>query len=122
MGAWNSRCFLPSALPELANGIRTALALTFVLLVSSELIVARAGLGYLIGFLGEGGVYDAMFAVVLVGIARLLPDILRPNWRFVGGFSEWELTASFICLALALWVYRIVVKNIRELAAETELV
>jgi ABC-type nitrate/sulfonate/bicarbonate transport system permease component len=57
---------LPSALPELVNGVRTALALTFVLLVSSELIVARAGLGYLIGFLGEGGVYDAMFAVVLV--------------------------------------------------------
>jgi ABC-type nitrate/sulfonate/bicarbonate transport system permease component len=57
---------LPSALPELANGVRTALALAFVLLVSSELIVARAGLGYLIGFLGEGGIYDAMFAVVLV--------------------------------------------------------
>ena len=57
---------LPSALPELVNGVRTALALSFVLLVSSELIVARAGLGYLIGFLGEGGVYDAMFAVVLV--------------------------------------------------------
>lgn len=57
---------VPSALPELVVGIRTALALTFVLLVSSELIVARAGLGYLIGFLGEGGVYDAMFAVVLV--------------------------------------------------------
>jgi NitT/TauT family transport system permease protein len=57
---------LPSALPELLNGIRTALALTFVLLVSSELIVARSGLGYLIGFLGEGGVYDAMFAVVLL--------------------------------------------------------
>jgi ABC-type nitrate/sulfonate/bicarbonate transport system permease component len=57
---------VPSALPELLNGARTALALTFVLLVSSELIVARAGLGYLIGFLGEGGVYDAMFAVVLL--------------------------------------------------------
>jgi len=56
---------LPSALPELMNGVRTALALSFVLLVSSELIVARAGLGYLIGYLGEGGVYDAMFAVVL---------------------------------------------------------
>ena len=56
---------LPSALPELANGVRTALALSFVLLVSAELIVARSGLGYLIGFLGEGGVYDAMFAVVL---------------------------------------------------------
>src|SRR6516165_379098 len=30
---------LPSALPELLNGIRTALALSFILLVSSELIV-----------------------------------------------------------------------------------
>ena len=48
------------------GGIRSALALSFVLLVSSELIVARKGLGYLIGFLGEGGLYDAMFAVVLV--------------------------------------------------------
>ena len=56
---------MPSALPELLNGVRTALALSFILLVSSELIVARSGLGYLIGFLGEGGVYDAMFAVVL---------------------------------------------------------
>lgn len=56
---------LPNAMPELLNGIRTALALSFVLLVSSELIVARQGLGYLIGFLGAGGVYDGMFAVVL---------------------------------------------------------
>jgi NitT/TauT family transport system permease protein len=56
---------LPSALPELLNGIRTALALSFILLVSSELIAAREGLGYLIGFLGASGTYDAMFAVVL---------------------------------------------------------
>ena len=47
------------------NGIRTALALSFILLVSAELIVAREGLGYLIGFLGANGTYDAMFAVVL---------------------------------------------------------
>src|SRR5512140_138574 len=56
---------LPSALPELLNGARTALALSFILLVSSELIVARSGFGYLIGFLGASGTYDAMFAVVL---------------------------------------------------------
>jgi NitT/TauT family transport system permease protein len=56
---------LPSALPELLNGIRTALALSFILLVSSELIVAREGLGYLIGFLGANGSYEAMYAVVL---------------------------------------------------------
>jgi ABC-type nitrate/sulfonate/bicarbonate transport system permease component len=56
---------LPSALPELLNGIRTALALAFILLVSSELIVAQQGLGYLIGFLGSSGAYEGMFAVVL---------------------------------------------------------
>ena len=56
---------VPSALPEILNGIRTALALAFILLVSAELIVAREGLGYLIGYLGANGTYDAMFAVVL---------------------------------------------------------
>ncbi|HEY4406628.1 MAG TPA: ABC transporter permease [Xanthobacteraceae bacterium] len=56
---------LPSALPELLNGIRTALALAFILLVSSELIVAQQGLGYLIGYLGSSGAYEGMFAVVL---------------------------------------------------------
>jgi ABC-type nitrate/sulfonate/bicarbonate transport system permease component len=55
---------LPSAMPELLNGIRTALALSFILLVSSELIVAQKGFGYLIGSLGANGSYDAMYAVV----------------------------------------------------------
>ena len=68
---------LPSAIPELLNGIRSALALTFVLLVSAELIQARSGLGYLIGFLGAGGIYDAMFAVVLtVAFLGFLADRL----------------------------------------------
>jgi len=56
---------VPSAMPELLNGIRTALALMFILLVSAELIVSQSGFGYLIGFLGANGTYDAMFAVVL---------------------------------------------------------
>ena len=69
MGANRARMLidvvLPSAMPELLNGIRTALALSFILLVSSELIVARQGFGYLIGFLGANGSYEPMFAVVL---------------------------------------------------------
>jgi NitT/TauT family transport system permease protein len=56
---------LPSAMPELLNGVRTALALSFILLVSSELIVAQKGFGYLIGYLGASGSYEGMFAVVL---------------------------------------------------------
>lgn len=81
MGASRARVLwdvvVPSALPELFNGTRTALALSFVLLVSSELIVSRNGLGHLIGFLGEGGVYDAMFAAVLtVAFLGFLADRL----------------------------------------------
>ena len=56
---------LPDAMPELLNGIRTALALAFILLVSAELIAAQKGLGYLIGYLGASGAYESMFAVVL---------------------------------------------------------
>jgi ABC-type nitrate/sulfonate/bicarbonate transport system permease component len=69
MGAGRLRMMLdvvmPSALPELLNGIRTALALAFILLVSSELIVSQKGFGYLIGYLGSSGAYEGMYAVVL---------------------------------------------------------
>ena len=66
---------LPSAMPELLNGIRTALALAFILLVSSELIAAQEGFGYLIGFLGASGAYEGMFAVVLtVALLGFLAD------------------------------------------------
>jgi len=68
MGAGRARMLwdvvVPSAMPELLNGVRTALALAFILMVSAELIVSQRGFGYLIGFLGANGSYDAMFAVV----------------------------------------------------------
>src|SRR4051794_28318533 len=68
---------LPSAMPGVLHGIRTALALSFILLVSSELIVARQGFGYLIGFLGANGSYESMFAVVLrVAFLAFAPDRL----------------------------------------------
>ena len=85
---------VPSAMPELLNGIRTALALSFILLVSSELIVARQGLGYLIGYLGADGNYESMFAVVLtvafLGFAadRLYMLLMRSG----AGMARLELT------------------------------
>jgi NitT/TauT family transport system permease protein len=79
----------PSALPELLSGIRTALALSFVLLVASELIVARRGLGYMIGWLGDGGAYDAMFAVVLtVALLGFVAD--RLYLMLVGRVLAWR--------------------------------
>jgi NitT/TauT family transport system permease protein len=69
MGAGSLRTMwdvvVPSALPEILNGVRTALALAFILLVSSELIVSQKGFGYLIGYLGSTGAYEGMYAVVL---------------------------------------------------------
>jgi NitT/TauT family transport system permease protein len=80
---------VPSALPELLNGVRTALALSFVLLVSSELIVARSGLGYMIGFLGSGGTYDGMFAAVLtVALLGFVAD--RIYQRLMKRVLQWR--------------------------------
>jgi NitT/TauT family transport system permease protein len=54
-----------ASLPSIMAGLRTALALASVLFVSSELVIANEGLGYLIRMTGDGGQYPAMFAVVL---------------------------------------------------------
>ena len=56
---------IPAALPEIMAGIRNALAISFILMVAAEFLVGQHGIGYLISFLGDGGVYDAMFAGVL---------------------------------------------------------
>ena len=83
------RVMLPAALPDILSGVRTALALSFVLLISSELLVASNGLGHLISLLGEGGQYPEMFAVALLvcglgfGADRLFLAAMRwlLRWR-----------------------------------------
>jgi NitT/TauT family transport system permease protein len=80
---------LPSALPEILSGVRIALATSFILLVSSELIAARKGLGYMIGMLGDGGVYDAMFATVLtVALLGFMAD--RGYLVLMGRMLRWR--------------------------------
>lgn len=56
---------LPSALPQIAAGVRTAIAIAIIVLVSSEFISAEHGLGYLIFSYGGAGAEDAMLAVVI---------------------------------------------------------
>lgn len=68
---------IPASLPGILNGIRTALALAFILMISSEMIISRNGIGYLISILGEGGDYEGMFAgVVVVAALGFLADRL----------------------------------------------
>ncbi|MCC6198415.1 MAG: ABC transporter permease [Burkholderiales bacterium] len=72
-----TRIMIPAALPDILAGMRVALALAFVLVVSSEMLVARDGLGHLIMMLGEGGQYPGLFAVALVvGALGFLADRL----------------------------------------------
>jgi len=59
------RVVLPAALPEIATGVRTAIAIAIIVLVSSEFISAEHGLGYLIFSYGGVGADDAMLAVIL---------------------------------------------------------
>jgi len=59
------RVVLPAALPQIAAGVRTAIAISIIVLVSSEFISSEAGLGYLIFSYGGVGAEAAMLAVVL---------------------------------------------------------
>ena len=56
----------PAALPQILTGLRTTIAFMFLLMVSSELVIATNGLGYMIGAFGDQGSYSAMFATILV--------------------------------------------------------
>lgn len=64
---------IPAAAPEILNGMRVALALSFILVVAEELIFGNGGIGFLISFLGEHGdlpgMFAGVFAISLIGFA-----------------------------------------------------
>jgi ABC-type nitrate/sulfonate/bicarbonate transport system permease component len=68
------RVVLPAIVPQIAAGVRTAIAISIIVLVSSEFISSQEGLGYLISSYGGVGADDAMLAVVvyLAAIGYLL--------------------------------------------------
>lgn len=71
------RVVLPAIGPQIAAGVRTALAISIIILVSSEFLSAEEGLGYLIASYGGVGADDAMLAVVvyLAAIGYLLDRV-----------------------------------------------
>lgn len=76
------KVYFAAALPEIMSGLRIALAMSYTLLISSEFLIARSGLGFLIQNLGELGDYAGMFAgifiVALIGFGadRLFVNIM----------------------------------------------
>lgn len=69
MGASRLQVFLrvivPAALPHVFNGLRSGLALSFVVLFASEMVGAKNGLGNLIMKAEESMRFDLMYAAVL---------------------------------------------------------
>jgi NitT/TauT family transport system permease protein len=59
------RVVLPAILPQIAAGVRTAIAISIIILVSSEFISSQEGLGFLISSYGGVGADDAMLGVVI---------------------------------------------------------
>jgi NitT/TauT family transport system permease protein len=63
------RVVVPAAMPYIWNGIRIALPVSFIVVISVELVASRAGVGNLINGYGSMGVYDYIFATILVFVA-----------------------------------------------------
>ena len=63
------RLVIPAALPYIWNGIRIALPVSFIVVISVELVASKAGVGNLISGYGSMGVYDYMFATILAFVA-----------------------------------------------------
>lgn len=72
------RAVLPAALPQVLNGVRIALGVSWVVVVAAEMIAVDSGLGYLIiDARNAGKRYDLVIGgMVLIGVVGLLLDAL----------------------------------------------
>ncbi len=70
---------LPSALPNIFTGLRTAIGVAYTTLVSAEMVAAVSGLGYMILYAYNVFQTEVVFVgIILIGIsAILLDDILK---------------------------------------------
>lgn len=74
---------LPAALPTIATGVRIGLIFSFIIVISSEMILATSGLGVPVVRFGQYGQYEKVFAVVfwiavvVAGLDRLYLAVSR---------------------------------------------
>lgn len=71
------RIVLPSALPQIFVSLRTAMALSWAVVVASELIAAQVGLGYLIQSASQVYAINKVYVgVALIGLVGVSIDIV----------------------------------------------
>jgi NitT/TauT family transport system permease protein len=68
---------IPASLPQIGASVRIALAISFIILISSELISSEKGLGFLTFSYGNLGAEDYMIAVIIfLAVTGFLADTL----------------------------------------------
>lgn len=71
------KVLLPNALPQVFNGLRVGLGLSFVVMFVSEMVASQRGLGHLVAFAEDNLRIDLMFvALVTIGIIGFAMDRL----------------------------------------------
>ena len=71
------RVILPGALPTVFAGLKIALAVAFIILVASEFVATKTGLGYMIWNSWELLQVDIMFAgIVTIGLLGLVSSVI----------------------------------------------
>jgi NitT/TauT family transport system permease protein len=71
------RVILPGALPTIFAGLRIALAVAFIVLVASEFVATKTGIGYMIWNSWELLQVDIMFAgIVTIGLLGLASSLI----------------------------------------------
>lgn len=70
------KVMLPAALPTILTGVRIGMIFSFIIVISSEMIMSQTGLGVLVVEFGQFGMYDRVFAVVF-WIALLVAGLDR---------------------------------------------
>jgi NitT/TauT family transport system permease protein len=79
LSTWSTlfRVVLPSALPEIFVSLRTAMALSWAVVVASELIAAQVGLGYLIQSASQVYAINKVYVgVALIGLVGVSIDMV----------------------------------------------
>jgi len=60
------RIVIPASMPYIFNGVRIAIPISFIVVISVELVASKVGIGNLINGYGGLGIYNYMFATILI--------------------------------------------------------
>jgi len=83
------KVMIPAALPTILTGVRIGMIFSFIIVISSEMIMANTGLGVLVMQFGQYGQYASVFATVF-WITILVAGLDRVYLAVSGYLLRWS--------------------------------